>query len=169
MINHLMSVSDKFEFSISATSRAPRGNEQNGKEYYFLSPEEFKTKIANKEFLEWEEVYPDKFYGTLLSEVERINNAGKVAIFDVDVKGGVNIKRFYKKHALSVFIKPPSIKELKRRLVGRGTDTAEVIKSRIRKASMELTYAKRFDKVVINDDLEKAKKNIVEVVCGFVK
>lgn len=169
LINHLMSVSDKFEFSISATSRAPRGNEQNGKEYYFLSPEEFKTKIANKEFLEWEEVYPDKFYGTLLSEVERINNAGKVAIFDVDVKGGVNIKRFYKKHALSVFIKPPSIKELKRRLVGRGTDTAEVIKSRIRKASMELTYAKRFDKVVINDDLEKAKKNIVEVVCGFVK
>ncbi len=168
LINHLMSVSDKFEFSISATSRAPRGTEQNGKEYYFLTPDEFRAKIANHEFLEWEEVYPDKFYGTLISEVERINKAGKVVIFDVDVKGGRNIKRFYKKHALSVFIKPPSIQELKRRLVNRGTDAPEVIKKRIERASMELTYAKKFDKVVVNDDLETAKKEIVKVVSDFV-
>ncbi|MBP5458283.1 MAG: guanylate kinase [Paludibacteraceae bacterium] len=168
LINHLMSVSDKFEFSISATSRAPRGTEQNGKEYYFLTPDEFRAKIANHEFLEWEEVYPDKFYGTLLSEVERINAAGKVAIFDVDVKGGRNIKKFYKKHALSVFIKPPSIAELKRRLVNRGTDAPEVIKNRIKRASMELTYAKKFDKIVVNDDLETAKKEIVKVVSDFV-
>ncbi len=169
LINYLMSKMDVFEFSISATSRAPRGTEKNGVEYYFLTPEEFKQKIANDEFLEYEEVYTDKFYGTLKSEVERIIKAGKVAIFDVDVKGGMNIKKFYGDRAMSVFIQPPSIEALRARLVGRATDAPEVIEKRIERAAFELTFAEKFDKVVINDDLEKAKADIEKVILDYLK
>ena len=168
IINYLLQQSLRLRFSISATSRAPRGTEQNGVEYYFLTPAEFKSRIAKGDFLEYEEVYTDKFYGTLKSEVERILNEGDNVIFDVDVVGGCNIKRFYGDKALSVFIQPPSIEELRKRLVGRGTDTPEVIESRIAKAEYELGFADKFDTVVINDDLETAKATALQVIQAFL-
>lgn len=169
LVNYLMQQPESnFAFSISCTSRAPRGEEQHGREYYFLSPEEFRQRIANDEFLEYEEVYTDKFYGTLKSEVERLSSAGHTVLFDVDVKGGVNIKKFYGDRALSLFIQPPSIEELSRRLHSRGTDTEEVIQTRLEKAAYELTFAPQFDKVVINDDLEIAKKEVVKIVNDFL-
>lgn len=168
IINYLLQQSLRLRFSISATSRAPRGTEKNGVEYYFLTPEEFKARIAKGDFLEYEEVYTDKFYGTLKSEVERILNEGDNVIFDVDVVGGCNIKRFYGDRALSVFIQPPSIEELRKRLVGRGTDTPEVIESRIAKAEYELGFADKFDTVVINDDLETAKAKALQVIQTFL-
>ena len=168
IINYLLQQSLRLRFSISATSRAPRGTEKNGVEYYFLTPEAFKARIAKGDFLEYEEVYTDKFYGTLKSEVERILNEGDNVIFDVDVVGGCNIKRFYGDRALSVFIQPPSIEELRKRLVGRGTDTPEVIKSRIAKAEYELSFADKFDTVVINDDLETAKAKALQVIQAFL-
>ena len=168
IINYLLQQSLRLRFSISATSRVPRGTEKNGVEYYFLTPEEFKARIAKGDFLEYEEVYTDKFYGTLKSEVERILNEGDNVIFDVDVVGGCNIKRFYGDRALSVFIQPPSIEELRKRLVGRGTDTPEVIESRIAKAEYELSFADKFDTVVINDDLETAKAKALQVIQAFL-
>ena len=168
IINYLLQQSLRLRFSISATSRAPRGTEKNGVEYYFLTPEAFKSRIAKGDFLEYEEVYTDKFYGTLKSEVERILNEGDNVIFDVDVVGGCNIKRFYGDRALSVFIQPPSIEELRKRLVGRGTDTPEVIESRIAKAEYELSFADKFDTVVINDDLETAKAKSLQVIQAFL-
>ena len=168
IINYLLQQSLRLRFSISATSRAPRGTEKNGVEYYFLTPEEFKARIAKGDFLEYEEVYTDKFYGTLKSEVERILNEGDNVIFDVDVVGGCNIKRFYGDRALSVFIQPPSLEELRKRLVGRGTDTPEVIESRIAKAEYELSFADKFDTVVINDDLETAKAKALQVIQAFL-
>lgn len=156
-------------FSVSATSRAPRGTEQHGKEYYFLSEEEFRNRIAADEFLEYEEVYPGKFYGTLKSEVERLRDAGRHVIFDVDVVGGVNIKRFYQDEALSVFIQPPSVEVLRERLVGRATDAPEVIATRVAKAEQELTYAPRFDKIVVNDILEDAQREVLALVEEFIK
>lgn len=168
IINYLLQQSLRLRFSISATSRAPRGTEQNGVEYYFLTPAEFKARIAKGDFLEYEEVYTDKFYGTLKSEVERILNEGDNVIFDVDVVGGCNIKRFYGDRALSVFIQPPSIEALRKRLVGRGTDTPEVIESRIAKAEYELGFADKFDTVVINDDLETAKAQALQVIQDFL-
>ena len=168
IINYLLQQSLRLRFSISATSRAPRGTEKNGVEYYFLTPEAFKARIAKGDFLEYEEVYTDKFYGTLKSEVERILNEGDNVIFDVDVVGGCNIKRFYGDRALSVFIQPPSIEELRKRLVGRGTDTPEVIESRIAKAEYELNFADKFDTVVINDDLETAKAKALQVIQAFL-
>ena len=168
IINYLLQQSLRLRFSISATSRAPRGTEQNGVEYYFLTPAEFKARIAKGDFLEYEEVYTDKFYGTLKSEVERILNEGDNVIFDVDVVGGCNIKRFYGDKALSVFIQPPSIEELRKRLVGRGTDTPEVIESRIAKAEYELGFADKFDTVVINDDLGTAKAQALQVIQDFL-
>ena len=168
IINYLLQQSLRLRFSISATSRAPRGTEKNGVEYYFLTPEAFKARIAKGDFLECEEVYTDKFYGTLKSEVERILNEGDNVIFDVDVVGGCNIKRFYGDRALSVFIQPPSIEELRKRLVGRGTDTPEVIESRIAKAEYELSFADKFDTVVINDDLETAKAKALQVIQAFL-
>ena len=168
IINYLLQQSLRLHFSISATSRAPRGTEKNGVEYYFLTPEAFKARIAKGDFLEYEEVYTDKFYGTLKSEVERILNEGDNVIFDVDVVGGCNIKRFYGDRALSVFIQPPSIEELRKRLVGRGTDTPEVIESRIAKAEYELSFADKFDTVVINDDLETAKAKALQVIQAFL-
>lgn len=158
----------KLAFSISCTSRAPRGTEQNGVEYFFLSPEEFKAKIEADEFLEYEEVYQDRFYGTLKSQVENQLTKGESVIFDVDVKGGVNIKNFYGDRALSIFVQPPSVEELRRRLVGRNTDAPEVIEQRLAKASYELTFAPQFDHVVVNDDLEKAQQEVYQLVKAFL-
>ena len=158
----------KLYFSISCTSRAPRGTEQNGVEYFFLTPEEFKSKIANEDFLEYEEVYQDRFYGTLKAQVERQREAGQNVVFDVDVKGGVNIKRYYGDVALSIFIQPPSVEELRRRLTGRGTDTSEAIEERLAKAEYELTFVPQFDHVVVNDDLETAKQETLQLVESFL-
>ena len=144
-------------FSISCTTRAPRGTEKNGVEYFFLTPEEFKAKIAEGAFVEYEEVYTDRFYGTLKSQVENQINNGENVVFDVDVKGGCNLKKIFGSEALSVFVQPPSVEELRRRLVGRATDAPEVIEQRLAKAEEELTYAPKFDVIIVNDDLETAK------------
>ena len=168
LVQYLMQQNPDLAFSISCTSRAPRGTEKDGVEYYFLSPEEFRKRIANDEFLEYEEVYADKFYGTLKSEVERLSDAGKVVLFDVDVKGGVNIKKFYGDRALSIFVQPPSIEELSRRLHGRGTDTEEVIQTRLAKAAYELTFAPQFDRVLVNDDLDLAKAEALRLMNEFL-
>ena len=170
LVNYLMEQHPelKLAFSISCTSRAPRGKEQNGVEYFFLSPEEFKKKIANDEFLEYEEVYEDRFYGTLKSQVEVQSQAGQNVVFDVDVKGGVNIKKHYGSRALSVFIQPPSVEELRNRLVGRATDAPEVIEQRLNRAEYELSFADKFDSIVINDDLEKAKVDVYNVIKQFL-
>ncbi|MBE6306504.1 MAG: guanylate kinase [Bacteroidales bacterium] len=168
LINYLMQQGLPLSFSVSATSRAPRGEEQHGKEYYFLSVEEFRTRIKQGDFLEYEEVYPGKFYGTLKSEVERLRDAGRHVIFDVDVVGGVNIKRFYADDALSIFIQPPSVEVLHQRLVGRGTDAPDVIATRIAKAEQELTYAAQFDCVVVNDVLQEAQREVLELVSRFI-
>ena len=158
----------KLAFSISCTSRAPRGTEQNGVEYFFLTPEEFRQRIENEEFLEYEEVYEGRFYGTLKAQVERQLEVGQNVVFDVDVKGGVNIKKYYGDEALSVFIQPPSIAELRRRLEGRGTDTPEVIDQRIARAEFELTFADKFDKIVVNDNLATAEENALEMIQAFL-
>jgi guanylate kinase len=168
IINYLLEQGLNMAFSISATSRPPRGQEQHGVEYFFLSPEEFRQRIANDEFLEYEEVYQDRFYGTLKSQVENQLNAGQNVIFDVDVVGGCNIKQFYGDRALSVFIQPPSIEELRKRLVGRATDTPEVIESRIAKAEFELSFADKFDVVIVNDNLEIAKTEALRVIQNFL-
>ena len=156
-------------FSVSCTSRAPRGTERNGIDYFFLSPDEFRQKISKGEFLEYEEVYQDKFYGTLKSQVDSQANRGENVVFDVDVKGGCNIKKYYGNRALSVFIQPPSVEELRRRLLGRATDAPEVIEQRLSKAAYELTFADRFDKVIVNDDLAVAKAEAYQIVSGFLK
>ena len=158
----------KLYFSISCTSRAPRGTEQNGVEYFFLTPEEFKEKIANDEFLEYEEVYENRFYGTLKAQVENQRTAGQNVVFDVDVKGGINIKKIYGDEALSLFIQPPSVEELRRRLEGRGTDTAEAIEQRLAKAEYEMTFAPQFDRIIVNDNLETAKQETLQVVKAFL-
>jgi len=155
-------------FSISCTSRAPRGSEQNGVEYFFLTPEEFRARIEDDEFLEYEEVYTDRFYGTLKSQVEKQLEAGQNVVFDVDVKGGVNIKKFYGDEALSIFIQPPSINELRRRLEHRATDAPDVIDQRIARAEFELTFADKFDKVVINDILEYAEADALAAIQQFL-
>ena len=168
IINYLLKQGLNLRFSISATSRPPRGTEQDGVEYFFLSPEEFKRRIANDEFVEYEEVYPDRFYGTLKSQVEKQLAEGQNIIFDVDVVGGCNIKRFYGERALSVFIQPPSIEELRKRLEGRGTDSPETIDKRIAKAEFELSYAPKFDLIVVNDQLEKAEAQALEAIRKFL-
>lgn len=168
IINYLLKQNLNLHFSISATSRAPRGEEKNGVEYYFLSPEEFRQRIAAGDFLEYEEVYTDKFYGTLKSEVERLLGEGKNVVFDVDVVGGCNIKKYYGQKALSVFIQPPSVEELRNRLIGRATDAPEVIESRIAKAEYELGFASKFDVIVVNDDLIQAEAQTLQVVKDFL-
>ena len=155
-------------FSVSCTSRAPRGTEQHGVEYFFLSPEEFRQRIERDEFLEYEEVYQDRFYGTLKAQVERQLSEGQNVVFDVDVKGGVNIKKFYGEQAMSVFIQPPSVEELRQRLVGRGTDTPEAIENRLAKAEYEMTFAPQFDHIVVNDDLEQAKAETLQLLSAFL-
>ena len=155
-------------FSVSCTSRLPRGTEQNGVEYFFISPEEFKKKIKNKEFIEYEEVYKDRYYGTLKSQVEQQISRGENVVFDVDVKGGCNIKQCYGGRAMSIFVQPPSIEELRRRLNSRGTDTPEVIEQRLAKADYELSFARKFDHIVVNDDLETAKQKTYELLSTFL-
>lgn len=155
-------------FSISCTSRAPRGQEQNGVEYFFLTPDEFRQKIADGEFLEYEEVYTDRYYGTLKSQVEKQIEAGENVVLDVDVNGAVNIKKIYGSKALSLFVQPPSIEELRNRLVGRATDAPEVIEKRIERAEYELTFAEKFDTVVINDNLEDAEKDALAKIGQFL-
>lgn len=159
----------KMAFSISATSRAPRGTEQNGVEYFFLTVEEFEQRIRNNEFLEYEEVYKGGFYGTLKEQVEKQLEAGQNVVFDVDVKGGVNIKKFYGERALSLFIQPPSVEELRRRLVGRATDSPEKIEERLAKAEYELGFAPQFDHIVVNDNLDDAKTETLKLVTEFLK
>jgi len=168
IINYLLTQNLNLAFSISATSRPPRGTEKDGVEYYFLTPEQFRAKINEGEFLEYEEVYTDKFYGTLKSEVERILNEGNNVVFDVDVVGGCNIKNYYGDKALSIFIQPPSIEALRDRLVGRGTDSMDVIENRLTKASFEMSFASKFDKVIINDNLENAKTETLQVIKAFL-
>ena len=168
IINYLMRQGLNLSFSISATSRPPRGTERGGVEYFFLSPEEFKSRIANGEFLEYEEVYKDRFYGTLKSQVEKQLAAGDNVVFDVDVKGGCRIKEMYGDRALSMFIQPPSIEALRQRLEGRGTDSPEVIADRLARAAYELTFAPKFDTVVINDDLEKAEAEAFAKLKAFL-
>ena len=171
LVRHLMTEYPelRLKFSISCTSRAPRGTERNGVEYFFLSPDEFRQKISAGEFLEYEEVYQDKFYGTLKSQVETQAERGENVVFDVDVKGGCTIKKYYGDRALSVFIQPPSVEELRKRLVGRATDAPEVIEQRLAKAEYELTFADKFDKVIINDDLDVAKAEAYQIVSEFLK
>ena len=158
----------KMAFSISCTSRAPRGTERNGVEYFFLTPDEFRSRIEAGEFLEYEEVYTDRYYGTLKSQVERQCDAGQNVVFDVDVKGGCNIKQHYGDKALSIFIMPPSFDELRRRLESRATDAPEVIDQRIARAEFEIGFADKFDKVVVNDDLDKAKKEVLGIIKQFL-
>lgn len=169
LVKHCLGIFHQLEFSISATTRLPRGNEVNGKDYHFLTTEEFKQKIAENAFVEYEEVYTDKFYGTLKSEVERIWNNNKIVIFDVDVVGGVNLKKHFGEQAMSIFIAPPSIEELEKRLTLRGTDSLENIKIRVNKAQEELTYQSQFDKILINDNLETAKKEIESIIQQFIQ
>lgn len=167
VVRHLLKTFPFLEFSISATSRSPRGDERNGVEYYFFSQEQFRDLIAKDAFVEYEEVYPGSFYGTLKSEVERIWAKGHVILFDIDVKGGVNLKRIFGDNALSVFVKPPSVEELRRRLVGRGTDSPEAIEKRVAKAEEELRFEPQFDRILENDMLEKTLAEADEIVKNF--
>lgn len=170
IINRLMQHPElHLAFSISCTSRPPRGTEKNGVEYFFLTPEEFRERIQNDEFLEYEEVYKDRFYGTLKQQVETQAARGENVVFDVDVKGGCNIKNFYGNRALSVFIQPPSIEELRKRLYGRATDAPEVIEQRIQRAEFELSFAPKFDKVVVNDNLDHAVEETLGIVKQFIE
>lgn len=168
LVKHSLEVIPELEFSISCTTRQPRGTEVHAVDYHFISPDEFRKKISEKAFVEFEEVYTDKYYGTLKSEVEKIWNQGKVVIFDVDVKGGISLKKYFGDKALSIFIEPPSIAELERRLNSRGTDDAETIKTRVEKAEEELTYAIEFDQIVINSDLDEAKRELESLIKGFI-
>ena len=168
LVQHLLGCGFNMEFSISATSRAPRGAEQNGVDYYYLTVDEFKNKIEKGEFLECEEVYTGCFYGTLRSEVDRITSKGNNIVFDVDVVGGLNIKKEFGDRALSLFVAPPSIEILHERLKNRGTDSDEMIAKRIGKADLEMTFASKFDKVVVNDDLEMAKEEAERIIREFL-
>lgn len=164
LIDFLMRQGLNLQFSVSATSRAPRGNEKNGVEYFFLSPEEFRKKISENAFLEYEEVYKDTFYGTLKAEIDRMLNDRKNIVLDVDVKGALNIKERYGDRAFLVFVQPPSIEELRKRLLSRNTDSPEVIEQRLRKASYELSFADRFDTTIVNGDLKTAEEQLLRTV-----
>ena len=168
IVNHILGLHPEVEFSVSATSRAPRGEEKDGVEYFFYSADIFRLLVRDDKFVEFEEVYPDRFYGTLKAEVNRIWARGNVIIFDVDVKGGVNLKKYFGDQALSVFIQAPSVEVLRDRLVKRGTDSAEDIEKRVAKAAEEMTYAPKFDKVLINDDLATAFAEAEAMVDTFL-
>ncbi len=168
IVRALMKQIPSLEFSVTATTRAKREYEVEGKDYYFITSDEFKQKIKNNEFVEWEEVYENQFYGTLVSEVERILAAGKNIIFDVDVKGGMNIKKKYGDRALAIFVQPPSLEALKTRLINRHTEDEESLRKRLRKASSELQYAPFFDVVVLNDELDRAVKEAKKYVVDFL-
>ncbi|MBO4370953.1 MAG: guanylate kinase [Paludibacteraceae bacterium] len=168
IIQYLMQQGLPLEFSISATSRQPRGTEKDGVEYYFLTPEEFRKRIGQGDFLEYEEVYTDRFYGTLKSEIERIGALGKVCVFDVDVKGGLNIKKMYGDRALTIFIMPPSVEALRERLEHRGTDSQDVIEQRLQKAEYEMSFAPQYDTVIVNDELHIAQRDALAAVREFL-
>lgn len=168
LVKHCLQQFPQLQFSVSATTRALRGEEIHGKDYFFLSVEAFKKLISENAFVEYEEVYHDKFYGTLKSEVERIWNEGKVVIFDVDVKGGISLKKYFGDQARSIFIMPPSIEELERRLVSRATDDAETIRTRVEKASEEMTFKDQFDEIVVNSDLDEAKTSVEQLLNNFL-
>lgn len=155
-------------FSISATSRPPRGTEQHGVEYFFLSPEEFKAKIEANEFLEYEEVYAGRYYGTLKAQVDEQLQRGKNVVFDIDIKGGINVKRIYGEKALSLFIQPPSVEELRRRLIVRGIDPIDQIEVRLEKAEYELSFAPQFDRIIVNDKLDRAKAETLTAIQEFL-
>ena len=168
IVNHILGLHPEVEFSVSATSRLPRGEEKDGVEYFFYSADIFRLLVRDDKFVEFEEVYPDRFYGTLKAEVNRIWARGHVIIFDVDVKGGVNLKKYFGDQALSVFIQAPSVEVLRDRLVKRGTDSAEDIEKRVAKAAEEMTYAPQFDKILINDDLATAFAESENMVNAFL-
>lgn len=168
IVSHILKLHPELKFSVSAASRAPRGDEKNGVAYWFISADEFRKRIADDEFVEYEEVYPGSFYGTLKSEVERIWDNGDAIIFDVDVKGGVNLKKYFGDRALSVFIQAPSVEVLRQRLVGRATDSPEAIERRVAKAAEEMTYADKFDHIIVNDDLQKAYADAEKLVDDFL-
>ena len=169
LVRYLLAQGLDLRFSISATSRLPRGDEKNGVEYFFLTPAEFRKRIANNEFLEYEEVYTDKFYGTLKSEVDRILEKGSNVVFDVDCIGGLNIKKYYGRQALSIFVMPPSVEVLRERLEKRATDTPQVIENRLAKAEYEMSFAPQFDVVVCNDDFDRAKEETLKLVTQFIQ
>lgn len=168
IVSHILKLHPELKFSVSAASRAPRGDEKNGVAYWFISVDEFRKRIADNEFVEYEEVYPGSFYGTLKSEVERIWDNGDAIIFDVDVKGGVNLKKYFGDRALSVFIQAPSVEVLRQRLVSRATDSQEAIERRVAKAAEEMTYADKFDHIIVNDDLQKAYADAERLVSDFL-
>ena len=168
IVNYLMEKDLKLEFSISATTRKPRGDKKHGKEYYFISAEDFRRKVSNGDFIEWQEVYKDQLYGTLKEEIERIFRKGNNVLFDVDVKGGINLKNLFGETAISVFLMPPSVEELGKRLLMRGTDSLSKIKMRVQKALKEIKLADSFDHIVVNDDLEKAEKEIYGIIKNFI-
>jgi len=169
IVKHLLESGLNLSFSVSATTRPLRGNEANGVDYYFLSVPEFQKKIENNEFVEWEEVYKDMFYGTLKSELERIWSKGMIVLFDVDVYGGINLKKKFGRDSIAIFIMPPSLEELENRLIKRATDSQEKIKIRIEKAKEEMKLADQFDFTVVNNQLEIAKKTTHEIVSSFLK
>lgn len=169
VVQHLLTKYNCLEFSVSATSRKPRGEERDGKEYFFLTPEEFKQRIDKGEFVEYEEVYAGFYYGTLKSEVERIWEKGNTIVFDIDVKGGVNLKKLYGDNALAIFVCPPSVEVLRQRLIGRGTDSPEAIEKRVAKAEYEMTFADNFDKILVNNDLEKCLREAEATINNFLK
>lgn len=168
LVKYCLEKFPELQFSISCTTRGLRGNEIHGYDYHFLSPEEFRIKIGEDAFVEFEEVYENKYYGTLKSEVARIWESGKTVIFDVDVKGGISLKKYFGEQALSVFIMPPSVAELELRLIARGTDDLETIKTRVHKAAEEMTFKNDFDKIVINNDLDEAKNSITLIIDQFL-
>lgn len=169
LVKHCLEVFPALEFSISATTRKPRSSEIHGKDYYFLSCGEFRQKISEDAFVEYEEVYTDKFYGTLKSEVKRIWDTQKVVIFDVDVIGGINLKNIFGVQAMSIFIAPPSVEELEKRLILRNSDSLETIKIRLSKAQEELTYQNHFDQVLVNDNLNEVKQKIKQIIQNFIQ
>ncbi|MBK7626126.1 MAG: guanylate kinase [Bacteroidales bacterium] len=169
IVNHLLGSGLNLSFSVSATTRPLRGNEESGKDYFFLSVEEFKKRIENNEFVEWEEVYKDLYYGTLKSELERIWANGQNVLFDVDVKGGITLKKIFGNKSIAIFIMPPSVEELENRLIKRATDTPEKIRIRVEKARQELELANQFDTVIVNHQLDKAKEEAVKILTSFLQ
>jgi len=169
LVQHLLETRQDMELSISATTRAPRGQEQDGREYYFISQDRFEQLIREDAFVEWQQVYKGTYYGTLRSEIERIEGAGHHVVFDIDVKGGINVKRMFGDRARAIFIAPPSIDALRQRLTGRGTDSPEKIEERLAKAEIEMADAPLFDRILVNDDLATAKRELDKEVAAFIK
>jgi guanylate kinase len=167
-VKHLLSAFPELEFSTSACSRTKRENELDGKDYYFITAQKFREKISNDEFIEWQEVYPGSYYGTLKSEMDRIWEEGKTPIFDVDVLGGINLKKYFGKSALAVFIEPPSLQELERRLRHRGTESEENLQTRLNKVELELTYSDKFDQIIVNNEISTSSDKAIALIKSFL-